>query len=271
MRWFFAYNGRDTHRYHTHIEVMVRSAAANTSLEPHMIYCGPPDDPILAFAKSHGVNVIQRQPSILPDLERIKAKFPDYLLGVATGAFLRIDLPIICQDLGFDDQYVLYTDLDVMFLGDIPAVETEAFLRPALFSCAPETAQTDWVGMNTGVMVMNVKALLDDYSAFRSFVTSGDTLYYELYKEDGSFDQSAYQRYYASKWDKLPVEYNWKPYWGFNEDALIVHFHGPKILEVRKMMDRIPPYVPKAVKALYHSHPDSYKAYLSYVDRYASD
>ena len=26
----------------------------------------------------------------------------------------------------------------------------------------------------------------------------------------------------------LPPRFNWKPYWGMDKDAVIVHFHGPK-------------------------------------------
>lgn len=26
----------------------------------------------------------------------------------------------------------------------------------------------------------------------------------------------------------LPIEYNWKPYWGINGNAKLIHFHGMK-------------------------------------------
>ena len=26
----------------------------------------------------------------------------------------------------------------------------------------------------------------------------------------------------------LPIEYNWKPYWGINDKAKLIHFHGMK-------------------------------------------
>jgi hypothetical protein len=108
MKWFFAYDGFRSRKYDLHIRVMVRSAMANTSLDPHLIYSGDRDHPLVSFAEDHGVRVIHHQPSILADLERIKAKVPDYPLGPATGTFLRIDLPLICRDLGYDDQFVLF-------------------------------------------------------------------------------------------------------------------------------------------------------------------
>jgi hypothetical protein len=142
---------------------------------------------------------------------------------------------------------------------------------PTLFSWAPELSVTDWVNMNAGVMVMNVVTLLEDLPAFRDFITAGDTLYYELYR-NGSYDQMAYSLYYdASKWDKLPVEYNWKPYWGFNEDALIVHFHGPKIPQLRDIMKGKTHHLPEILTEHFQSDPDSYRAYLARAEEYASD
>lgn len=270
MKWFFAYNGSRPAKFDLHIEVMVRSALANTSLDPHLLYSGEPDNAILPFVESHGVKVIHRKSSILPDLERMKAKFPDYHLRGATGAFLRIDLPLICRDLGYSDEVVLYTDCDVVFLGDLPQASSHSFLQPTLFSCAPETSQTDWDDMNSGVMVMNLVNLGEDLPAFKRFITAGDTLYYDLFK-NGAFDQRAYQLFYASKWDKLPLEYNWKPYWGFNEDALIVHFHGPKIPQVRRILNGDVDRIPNVMVQLFERDPDSYRKYLACVDRYTSD
>jgi hypothetical protein len=265
-KWFFAYNGSYSETFDFHIRVMVRSALANTSLDPHLIYFGAPDHPILSFAEDHGVKIIHHEPSILTDLERIKARFPRYPLHIATGAYLRIDLPLICRDLGYTDEVVIYTDCDVVFLRDIPEASTESFLRPALFSCAPQASQTDWENdMNSGVMVMNVVNLLESYPSFKRFITSGDTLL-----ELNGYDQGAYKSFYASKWNKLPLEYNWKPYWGFNEDALIVHFHGPKIPHVRAMINGENPLL-EGRTSLFQRDPDSYLEYLAQFERYESD
>jgi hypothetical protein len=270
-KWFFAYNGSYSDTYDFHIHLMIRSALANTSLDPHLIYFGPPDDPILSFAEGHGVKIIHHEPSILTDLERIHAKFPHFPLHIATGAYLRIDGPFICSDLGYTDEFVLYTDCDVVFLHDIPEASTESFLRPTLFSCAPQTSQTDWENdLNSGVMVMNVANMRESFPSFKRFITSGDTLNYELF-ERGQFDQTAYRRFYASQWDKLPLEYNWKPYWGFNEDALIVHFHGPKIPHVRAMINGETIPLLEVWTRLFQLDPDSYLEYLAQFERYESD
>ena len=42
------------------------------------------------------------------------------------------------------------------------------------------------------------------------------------------WDQFTYKKYFASTKNYLDPIYNWKPYWGENSNAKIIHFHGPK-------------------------------------------
>ena len=44
----------------------------------------------------------------------------------------------------------------------------------------------------------------------------------------GLFDQGYLFEVSARQYEKLPIEFNWKPYWGYNPDARILHFHGIK-------------------------------------------
>ena len=48
-------------------------------------------------------------------------------------------------------------------------------------------------------------------------------------RADGPGDQGAYNEFYSGKFvvHRWPL-FNWKPYWGFNARAKLVHFHGPK-------------------------------------------
>ena len=46
----------------------------------------------------------------------------------------------------------------------------------------------------------------------------------------GPADQGAYNEYFQGAFNCLTYPlFNWKPYWVENEDAKIIHFHGPKI------------------------------------------
>jgi hypothetical protein len=266
-KWFFAHNGSYFSAWDVHIEIMLTSAAANTTLDPYLIYSGEPDHPILPLVERYGVTVIHRKSSILPDLERMKAKFPDFPIELATGSFLRIDLPHICRELRYDDEHVIYTDCDVVFLRDIPPPGVHDALHPYLFSCAPELSKAKWgaMEMNSGVMVMNVKRLVRNLAAFKRFITAGDTLN-ELVKR--GFDQRAYQLYYEGLWSDLPLEYNWKPYWGFNEEAVIVHFHGPKIPQLVDIWNGNTQHIRPRIMKHYLDDPAAYRQYFASFERY---
>jgi len=43
-----------------------------------------------------------------------------------------------------------------------------------------------------------------------------------------AMDQGLIISYFGPTATRLPDNYNWKPYWGINHDAVIVHFHGFK-------------------------------------------
>ena len=50
------------------------------------------------------------------------------------------------------------------------------------------------------------------------------------------YDQELLQLYYKGRWDPLSPVYNWKPHWGAQPRARIVHFHGPKPEAARKLL-----------------------------------
>jgi len=54
------------------------------------------------------------------------------------------------------------------------------------------------------------------------------------------------RRFLGVKWNYLPPEYNWKPYWGDFSSAKIIHFHGPKPYQMDSF---IPPGTPKQLES----------------------
>eukprot|EP01023_Acetabularia_acetabulum_P017474 TRINITY_DN1872_c0_g1_i14.p3 TRINITY_DN1872_c0_g1~~TRINITY_DN1872_c0_g1_i14.p3 ORF type:complete len:157 (-),score=28.13 TRINITY_DN1872_c0_g1_i14:1113-1583(-) len=81
---------------------------------------------------------------------------------------------------------------------------------------------------NAGVALWNNHALRKSHSALINFVlNTSDALYWKDY---GPVDQGALNKFYEEdirSW-KLPTKFNKKPYHLYTEDALVVHFHGPK-------------------------------------------
>jgi hypothetical protein len=83
-------------------------------------------------------------------------------------------------------------------------------------------------------MLMNTDRLALDYAAFHQYASENlDSL------PVIGFDQGIYMALYAGRWERLPAEYNWKPYWGHCPEAKIVHFHGPKPTEREALRNRI--------------------------------
>ena len=169
-------------------------------------------------------------------------------LRVASGAYLRTEVPHLCQKIGFTDEFALYTDYDVLFLkGDYSGLEV---LRPQFFASCPESNREDWSFINTGVMVLNLKTFLTDDEFILEQIRRG----FDTFKV---WDQTLYNEFYAGRFDKLPLEYNWKPYWGVRADARIIHFHGPKPASVEEMHRLEDP----SLQALRKAHPEAYDYY----------
>jgi hypothetical protein len=228
MKWFFAlkYGGRRFAEYAELVKVAVHSAGRFTSLAPHCLYDGP-DCELTAWLRGRGVAVIPARSFLHERLREVaeRRNDPD-VLAIGGGALLRTELPALAGEMGIADEFVVYTDLDVMFRGEV--VDYLSQLRPHLFAVAPEFDRLDYIKMNTGVMVMNLPGLRVFDASFRELMVSNfDALVAE------TWDQTAYRHLFRTVegvplWDRMLPQYNWKPYWGFHPDIRIIHFHGPK-------------------------------------------
>ena len=258
-KWFFALSeaslNHHDHEWTSLIRAAVHSARANTTLRPHFIYDGAPSA-FTAELQKLGVTVLHHQLSYLGNIrERWTAlDLPpdDARLAIIAGAYLRTDIP----NLEFEDEFVLYTDCDVMFLAD-PDITR---FRPAYFACAPQRLRDDPLDINSGVMVMNVPAMRTEAANFYHYIINN-------FERFSAFDQDALQEYYVGRWEPLPLEMNWKPYWGVNDTARIVHFHGPKPGVVRRFMDQPDFPAPEIWQELYREDPAAYRHYLRQWDQ----
>ena len=215
MKWYIALNETSLTGSRALWEPMITAALSSarryTSLRPHLIYDGG-EDPFLDRIEAEGVVIVRHRVSFYDALAAHPSEDERYL-KIAHGAFLRAEIPLVETE----DEFVLYTDCDVLFEREVDL----SHVRPALFACAPEFNKEDMARFNTGVMVMNVPALNEDLPRFISFIHAN------LGKFD-TFDQDAYRQFYGDQVDRLPLEYNWRPYWGRSDEAAIIHFHGPK-------------------------------------------
>jgi hypothetical protein len=226
MQWFFSLTEDSTafKQYAEMIMVAVHTAQKFTSLVPFCLYDGNEND-FTEWLTKREVRIVPHRSFVHdPLVELGRRKGNPHLAAALAGAFSRVELPDIVVKLGGAGR-VLYTDCDVIFVGEVVS-ELEA--NPCrYFAVAPESAQDDYVNMNTGVMLMNTDRLRESLPKFRQYVS--DNLA-DLERE--SWDEAAYRWYYRDEngplWDRLRPELNWKPYWGESAEAKIIHFHGPK-------------------------------------------
>lgn len=230
MKWFFAITEKTLsndpdHGFIDCIRVAVQSARENTNLIPHMVFDGNP----CAFTEEmerSGVKIIYHRIHFYDKLklaqEKQKPEWPNYM-DTAAGAFMRLDLALLEKE----DQYVLYTDCDVMFLKN-PNMD---FCKPEIFAACGQFGQQDYYSdMNSGVMIINLKRIRNDLPAMVEFLCDN-------FAYISGYDQELLRIFYNGHWSPLSAKFNWKPYWGVNEDARIVHFHGPKAPASRNILN----------------------------------
>ncbi len=256
VKWYFCLSEasitRPEHAWRDLVRVAVLSALRNTRLKPYMLYDGE-ENAFTAELRGMGVTIIRHRVSFHAQLATRKE--PGYL-AIAEGSFLRVEIPLIETE----DDYILYTDCDVAFRSD-PQITA----LPALFAAAPETSRSDYKGnMNAGVMLMHVPALRADLRKFTGFICK------HLHDGWPGCDQENYRRFYAGKWDALDVVHNWKPYWGANPKATIVHWHGPKPTLVRKLLRSPGMPVPADWRRLFDQSPGGYRGWLQEWDDLAA-
>ncbi|NES01910.1 MAG: hypothetical protein F6K22_03145 [Okeania sp. SIO2F4] len=224
MKWFFAINdfSNSLETYFQLIKVAVYTAKNNTSLEPFCIYDGTENE-LTKWLRRNNVNIIFQR---TPHYEKLKNTLPRWF-STAAGAFLRVEIPKIIEKNCFGDEYVLYTDCDVMFLDNV-----EDYLRNLTckyFAIGPQDNPNDWKEwVNTGVMYMNVINLLKVHEEFNIYI---DKNLSKLVTQ--SYDQGAYKQFFRGQWDRLDLTMNWKSYWKPNPETKILHFHGPKPVETQ--------------------------------------
>ena len=227
MKWYFCINASGAERYSDHIIAAVRSAKKNTDLTPICV-CHDPQNTfpknLEDFLLKNGVSIIRDESVIYRKLIDNKIHPDGFSLDVAAGAYLRFEVPRIETE----DKFVLYTDCDVIFC---PGFSLESITNPKYFSCSPEFDYDNWSYFNSGVMIINIESMKLTYDSLIS--VAFERLKSGLHQ---SYDQGDLNAFYWMAWNHLPPQFNWKPYWGINNSAKIIHFHGPKPKDIENII-----------------------------------
>jgi hypothetical protein len=221
-KWYFCVGREGCERQSYLIKTSVMSALCRTSLRPICIYSGMTTE-VEDFLKRHGVAMVPASFPLTEDLDETLKGRTDYSSAMAHGSYLRL----MIANIERDDEFVLYADYDCMFVRD-PDINTDGI---EFIAAAPETDQDNWGWFNNGVLVMNIPALRSIYDKMVRIIS--------LRLRSGLFavhEQGEMNAIFWMKWNRLKLQQNWKPYWGVNESAEIIHYHGPKPLEISRRL-----------------------------------
>lgn len=247
-KWYFAVNDRGLINAKDQIKAAVRSSQKNTNLEPFCLYPGDNEENY-AWLTSLGVNVLRHEASFADAMRIGYGK----KYRIFSGHWLRVDIPIIENR----DHHVLYTDIDVLFMNH-PTLKD----LPDLLGVVPEDRNGASM-FNNGVMVMNIHALRADHGAFVEAIR-------KRMLSDFSYpahDQTSYNRFYRGRYSEIPREYNWRPYWGKNNGASIIHFHGPKPEQAEELDAGRAGNIPQPLIDLWKLDPLAYRYYSDMYHR----
>ncbi|HEY1631412.1 MAG TPA: hypothetical protein VGF56_08850 [Rhizomicrobium sp.] len=143
----------------------------------------------------------------------------------ACGAYLRFQIPEVLARNSIDEVYSLYVDVDCFFLNAL----IEPTVQPIFFAGCPDIRMDNWKFINSGVLLLNNRTMrvecepLLDHARNHSFDFE--------FSRFGPCDQGALNTFLSGRWERLGLEYNWKPFWGISESAVIAHFVGPNVFE----------------------------------------
>lgn len=270
MKWYFTINDFASTWLWDVMRVSVTSALERTNLQPVCLYDGN-DDMLKFWMSSNGVPVIQRK---VPFADRLhsdevvnrNAGRP-YRPQSAEGFYLLLEIPFVEAN----DEFVLFTDADVMFTGQ---VDLSAF-KPAFLAACPEvdisnpSLEPTNHGFNSGVMVMNVPAMRQRMQDV--YLRLEQAGYFSFDDSGAVYDQGVLNSVFKGQWDALPMEYNWRACFPENRDSKIIHWHGPKPRQVRDVISgQGGGSVTADMAKLLEGRHDNYRHHLAIFDDFMS-
>ncbi len=249
MKWFMAAN-EDSLKNQQFIRLLrlaLFTAKKNTKLDPFLIYEGKPCDEV-SILSSEGIKILSTTLSISDELEAwMSDNYPGRQhLTTRRGAFLRTEMPRVLKEHEITDEFVLYTDCDVMFMKapDIAHVHPKC-----IAACGRKEGSSRWLRrggywhFSSGVLVINTRSVTNSYVDFQQFVLGNGN---GIERPSSPFfqknlflsDQVSLNLFYRNRIDNMPAKLNWNPSSGVSEKAEIVHFNGLKWTEWAQFEDK---------------------------------
>lgn len=249
-------------RYLEHLMISVASCRIKSpSLSPYLLYDSNGEQFDQSYFEKLG-KFCAIIPTRLSRYDQLKecCKENKVNFNVASGAYLRLDIPDFESN-----KYCLYCDTDVHFRSDIDIPSITKKLKIRYFAAAPEIDINSYVNINSGVMLIKVGKMRKTRDDFFNFIFSRKL----KSSTNDPYDQGHLNDFYRGKISQLDPIYNWKPYWGFHNDAKIVHWHGCKYPAAKAIITgKVEQLNFKPHENLFAMNPDGYLRYLNEFEEF---
>lgn len=240
-----------------HLKAAINSCKKNTDLDIYVLWTGAKNEYYeWLLNKVNLVDIsdapIHKSVVSIP----ISEFWPEGKRAIGMGAWGRVDIPFVLDKLEIEDEYILYTDLDVIFTEKWDPEFKEV---SNLGACLEGVSENHY---NTGVMIINGDFIKSTFESFKKFILDKGIHNFP------AWDQSAINEFYHNDIQKLnPEVWNWTPYRnGSGENARVIHFHGPKFeyLEAKIIKQETNPLHQQEYGFYYNLAPREYSALLTY-------
>lgn len=230
MKCYFALSDNVSNRddYYYMFECSLESAKRNTTLDLHCLFDYRKtytqkieDDLIYQLLLKYNVTI--HICSIDFESELLNVYTDDYLkeINVTKSSLYSRFLRFMIADIEKDDEYIFYVDTDVIFLKDIKIDDFNKL--PNTIAVCPEFVNSyHYTYFNAGIMLIN----MNSYKKAKKELIN--LLKQKIKAKIECCDQGYLNLIYKNNFTKINNNFNWKPYWGINSDASLIHLHGLK-------------------------------------------
>lgn len=206
------------------LELSLKSAKKNTNLDLYALYDGSENDTVYNILKKYSVKIFLCSCSFKESLQKYynnNSQDIKHGLKRMLGCFMKFDI----SNYETEDNVVMYTDIDTIFMKNY---DWDLFKTTKTILAAPEFNKNydiikNYYYFNAGILVINIPELIERKKILLNMLNNNIKPYQECW------DQGFWNELYKNDFEKLPLEFNWKPYWGINKNAIIIHIHGIKL------------------------------------------
>lgn len=250
MKCIFAINQwslEGQRRWPEHLAVVINSLLANTCLRPVLLWTGGPCHPVVTALKQW-IDVIHSTHMFEPIIAPIVEPGPPstWRKEVCRVVMSKCELPFLIED-----DYYIASDIDTLWLSDpeIPRFNSALLAVPnihTLYGGMLLVNRSKWVARH-GTFVCIARELLPACSR--------------------CYEEPILAKTFRGEWSPLPEWWQKFTYDRLDRNACVVHFHGPKMSQIRALSAAIPQQRSGIVE-MFLSHRERYHHWMRIAETY---